>query len=101
MSARSRSRRRAPLVLRLGAQVAPVDGKEIERHERGRRLLRQLRHARRRGVKAQLERIEIETVRCRDHDLTIDNAVIWQGRRERRHANRESSDRADASRGFG
>ncbi len=68
----------APLVLRLGAQVSPVDSNEIERHERRRRLPRQLRHARRRGVKAQLERIEIETVGCRDHDLTIDNAVIWQ-----------------------
>ena len=69
----------APLVLRLGAQISPVDGNEIECHERRRRLRRQLRHARRRGMKPHLQRVEIEAVGCRDHDLAVDDAAVRQG----------------------
>ena len=60
---------------RLAAQVLAVERQQIERHERGRRRLRELGDARCGRMQPQLQRVEVEPFRRRDHDLAVDDAV--------------------------
>ena len=64
------------LALRRAAVIAAVAGQQIKADERRRGLLGELGHAGRGGVKSQLQRIEVETVRCRNHDLAIEHAAV-------------------------
>ena len=74
---------RAPLALRRRADVAAIDREQIERDERRRRLLRQLRDARRRRMQPHLQRVEVEAARRRDHDLAVDDAAVRQAGEQR------------------
>ena len=56
-------------------QAPAFCGEQIERHERRRRLRRELHHARLCGVEAQLQRIEIQSLRTGDNDLAVDHAA--------------------------
>jgi len=63
----------APFMLRRRSDIAPFDGEQIESDERGRALRGQPRHARRRRMKPELERIEVEAVSARNHDLAVNH----------------------------
>ena len=69
----------AALVLRRAAQVASADGDRVEGDKRRRYFLRQLRDPRGRRVQPQLQRVEVEPARRRDHDLAVDHAAVRQG----------------------
>ena len=75
MSSRSSS---TALALRRSAQVTTVGSNRIECHERGRRFLCQLRHARRCGMQPHLQCVEIETASCRDHNLAVEDTAVRQ-----------------------
>ena len=57
-----------------------VEGEDVEGHERGRRLLGQHRHARRRGVDALLERLEVlAALGGADDELAVQHvAAMWE-----------------------
>ena len=61
------------LVLRRLPQILAVERERVEGDERRGRLLRELRHARRRRMKPQLQRVEVEAVRRGDDDLAVDH----------------------------
>src|SRR6202049_1033164 len=65
------------------AEVAVAQGEEIEEHNRRRCLLGEHAHARRGGMDAQLEGVEVEAVVRSDHHLTIDDAALGQPGPER------------------
>src|SRR5688572_3151091 len=65
---------RAAFRLRRAAQIAIAGCNQIERHERRRRLLRELRHARRGRMEPELQRIEVEPLWRRDDDLAVNHA---------------------------
>src|SRR6185369_14508184 len=70
----------APVRLRTRAQVAGAVREQVERDERRGRLRGELLHARRGRMETQLERVEVEPARRRDHDLTVDDAAGGQVR---------------------
>ena len=74
----------AAFALRHVAQIPSVCRKRVERDKRGGRFFRELRDARRGGMKPQLKGVEIETAGRGDHDLAIDHAAIGQAGEERR-----------------
>ena len=74
----------AAFALRHAAQIPSVGREQVERDERGGRLLRQLRDARRGRMQPQLKRVEIETAGRGDHDLAVDHAAVRQAGEERR-----------------
>ena len=82
-------------------RLLPVRRQQIEGDERGGRLLRELRHARGRGMQPQLQRVEVEPALRGDHDLAVDHAARRQLLAAARRAARESSGRAAAGRGSG
>ena len=73
----------AALGLRLVPDVAAIDGKQVEGHEGGGDLARQLRHARRCRMQPHLQGIEVEPVRGGDDDLSIHHTPARQRRSER------------------
>ena len=82
-SASSCSSSRAPLATAADPRtIASVDREQVEGDERCRRLLRELRDARGGRMQAQLQRVEVEPVRRRDHDLAVDDAAVGQAARE-------------------
>ena len=74
-SASSCSSSVAALALRRAAHVAAVGGEQIERDELRRRLLRELGDARRGRMQPELQRVEVEAARRRDHDLAVEHAA--------------------------
>src|SRR5207247_10793429 len=68
----------AALALRLAAQVPAPDCNQVERDEGRRRRFRQLGAARGCRVKPKLQRVEIEPVGRRDHDLAVDDTAVRQ-----------------------
>ena len=53
---------------------------QVEGHEGGRRLRRELLDPRRRRVQAHLQRVEVEPARAHDHDLAVHHAALGQAR---------------------
>jgi hypothetical protein len=72
----------ASLALWRGTQIPALDGEEVERDKRCRRLLRKLRDPRRRGMQAQLQHVEVETVRSGNHYFPVEDAVLGEGRQK-------------------
>src|SRR6059058_2270967 len=70
----------AALGLRARAEIVAVAGEQVERDEGRGRLLGELRYPGRRGVEAQLERVEVEPAPARDHDLAVDHAARGEAR---------------------
>jgi hypothetical protein len=68
----------APFGLRQIHRRLAAGAEQVERDEARRRLLRELCDARRRGVDALLQRVEVEPVRRHDHDLTVEHAALGQ-----------------------
>src|SRR5262245_59450104 len=64
--------------LRRVDETSPTDCKHVESDERRRRFLSELRYSRRRWMQSQLEGVEVEPSRGRDHDLAVDHAVFRQ-----------------------
>jgi hypothetical protein len=58
-------------------------GKEVERDERGRRLLGELAYPRLGWVDPVQQRVEVEPVTGDDHDLAVDDAALGQARLDR------------------
>ncbi len=75
---------RAPFSLRHLAQVLAAQGKQVPRHERRRRLPRQHADPRFGRVDSQEQRVEVEPVLARDHDLAVQHATIGKLLTERR-----------------
>jgi hypothetical protein len=71
---------RAALLEGQRAQILAVRGEQVERHEGRRGFLCELRRARRGGVQAQLQEIEIEALRRCDDDLAVDDAAVGERR---------------------
>src|SRR5690606_14763221 len=65
----------ATFFLRLGHEVLPVDGEEIESDERGRRLGRQFLNAGAGGMEAKLQGVEIQAAVHPNDDLSIHHAA--------------------------
>ena len=65
-------------MLRRRHGVAAARSQEVEGHERRRRRLGELGHARRRGMQTQLQRVEVETVGCGNHDFAVDHRASRQ-----------------------
>src|SRR3954466_8600324 len=74
----------APFLLRQLAQVPSCGGDQVERHECRRRFLRELRGASRGTMKAERQRVEMESACRRDHDLTVDHATVRQALEQHR-----------------
>src|SRR5262249_53598555 len=70
------------LDLRRITQVTPIRRDHVECDERRWSLLRQLGDAGGSRMQAKLERVEIEPVRCRDHDLAVHHAPGRQPRKK-------------------
>ena len=90
-----------PFRLRSIPHVRAVDGEQVEGHERRRARLRELRDARRRRMQPQLQRVEVEAVRRRDHDLAVDDAIRREPGQQRFVQLGKIRDRAAAGRGSG
>jgi hypothetical protein len=67
-----------PLGLRQRHRRLAAGAEQVERDEARRRLRRELGDARRRGVDALLQRVEVEPVRRRDDDLAVEHATFRQ-----------------------
>ena len=74
--------RGAPITERHVEQRVIVEREEIERDVRRGDLGRELRHARRGGVLAQLQRVEVEAALVRDDDLTVERDSIRKLRKQ-------------------
>jgi hypothetical protein len=61
----------------------PVPEEEVERHEVGRNLGRELAHAALRRMEAHLQRVEVERPVALDDDLPVDRRVRFQFLSER------------------
>src|SRR5262245_50322205 len=59
-------------------QVASLDCQDVEGHERGRPFCHQLRDARRCWMQAELERVEVESLRSGNDDLAVEDAASRQ-----------------------
>ena len=66
------------LVLCRGHHAAAIDREHVERDERCRRFLRQLGNTRCRRMQPHLQRVEIQSGRRRDDDLTVDHTADRQ-----------------------
>ena len=73
----------APLALRRRAQILIAQGEHVPADERRRSLFGEHAYPRFRRVYAQQQRLELESVRPRNHDLTVDDATFRQVRPER------------------
>ena len=68
-----------PALALRGLHPAPPAGRQqVKADERCRRLLRELRHPRRGRMEPHLQRIEIEPMGRRDHDLSVDHTALGQ-----------------------
>ena len=70
-------------MLRRVADVAGIDGQQVEGDERGGRSPREHGHARGGRVQAQLETFEVEALVSGDHDFAVQDAVIGKSRQQR------------------
>ena len=68
----------APIAQRLVEHRLVAEREQVERDVRRRDLLRELLHARRGRVLAELERVEVEPVRRRDHELAVEHDLGGQ-----------------------
>ena len=73
----------AALGLRCCADIAAVDGQQIEGDECGRCRLCQLRDARGRWMQTHLQRVEVEPARGGDDDLAVHHAAIREVGKQR------------------
>ena len=71
------------LVLRRLPQILAADREQVEGDEGGRRFPGELRHARRRRMQPQLERVEVESMIGGDDDLAVDHASLRQSVQQR------------------
>jgi hypothetical protein len=65
-----------PLAEGSAAEVAISLAEQVEEHHRCGSFAGQLRHARRRGMEAKLERLEVETSVAHDDDLSVQHAAL-------------------------
>ena len=66
----------APHRERRVAQVLVAEREQVPGHERGRRLRGEQLHARRGGMDAQEQRLEVEPAGADDDDLAVDDAAF-------------------------
>src|SRR5204862_3899598 len=71
------------------AKTRLLFGEKIEKHDRRRRLGRQLLHSRLGRMQSHLQGIELETFVADDDDLAVEDAALWQLRLQRWNKLRE------------
>src|SRR5262245_32443209 len=74
------------------AKIAIAFGQHVEEDDRSRNLLGKHLHSRRRGMKPQLQRFEIQAAVLRDNDLTVEHTTSRKLGLERIQQFREVAD---------